>query len=57
MAKQLGLEMYRDKCELVGHSDDPRSLFASTYLKPCFSLITMGAPLSAGPHLDAVLES
>ena len=28
-AKHLGLEMNRDKCEIVGHSDDTRSLFAS----------------------------
>ena len=27
--KQLGLAMNRDKCEIVGHSDYTRSLFAS----------------------------
>ena len=29
MAKKLDLEMNREKCELVGHSDDMRSLFVS----------------------------
>ena len=58
--KQLGLEMKRDECEHVGHSDDMRSLFAShginlSKTRPA-QVIILGAPRSAGPHLDAALE-
>ena len=53
--------MNRDKCEIVGHADDTRSLFASHGINlPETSpaeVILLGAPLSAGQHLDAVLES
>ena len=59
-AKQLGLEMNRDKCEIFGHSDNTRSLFASHGINlPETNLAEvnlLGAPLSAGQHLDAVLE-
>ena len=60
-AKHLGLEMNRGKCEIFGHSDDTRSLFASHGINlPETSpaeVILLGAPLSADQHLDAVLES
>jgi len=60
-AKQLGLELNRNKCEIVGLSDDTRALFASHGINlPETSpadVILLGAPLSAGPNLDAVLES
>ena len=60
-AKHLGLEMSRDKCEIVGHSDDTRSLFVSHGINlhetSPTEVILLGAPLSAGQHLDAVLES
>ena len=60
-AKQLGLELNRKKCEIVGLSDDTRSLFASQGINlPETSpadVILLGARLSAGQNLDAVLES
>ena len=60
-AKQLGLEMNRDKNEIDGHSDDTRSLFASHGINlPETSLAEVNflfAPRSAGQHLDAMLES
>ena len=61
VAKQLGLELNRNKCEIIGLSDDTRSLFASQGINlPETSpadVILLGAPLSAGQYLDAVLES
>ena len=60
-AKQLGLELNRKKCEIVGLSDGTRSLFASQGINlPETSpadIILLGAPLSAVQNLDAVLES
>ena len=56
-AKQLGLEMNRDKCEIFGHSDNTRSLFASHGIKLLETspaeVILLGAQLSAGQHIDA----
>jgi len=59
-AKQLGLELNRDKCEIVGPSDDTRSLFASHGIhlpetNPAAAIL-LGAPLLAGLNLDGVLE-
>jgi len=59
-AKLIGLEMNRNKCEVVGHTDDTRTLFtAHGIILPETSrstVILLGAPLSAGQHLDSVLE-
>ena len=59
-AKQLGLTMNREKCEVVGHTDDTRSLFAAHGISlpetNASTVILLGAPLSAGQHLDEVLE-
>ena len=60
-AKQLGLELNRIKCKIVGLSDNARSLFASLGINlPETSpadVILLGALLSAGQNLDVVLES
>lgn len=59
-AHRLGLEINREKCEVVGHTDATRSLFAAndiTLLETSpSSVVLLGAPLSAGPHLDSLLE-
>lgn len=59
-AKNIGLELNHNKCEVVGHSDDTRSLFASRGINlpetSAAQVILLGSPLSAGPHLDATLE-
>ena len=59
-ASRFGLEMNRSKCEVVGHTTESRKLFeAHGVLLPEISssaVILLGAPLSAGQHLDAVLE-
>jgi len=60
-AKQLGLELNRNKCEIIGLSDCTRSLFASQDINlPETSpaeVVLLGAPRSAGHNLDAILES
>jgi len=59
-AKQLGLRMNHEKCEVVGHTDDTRLLFAAHGISlpetSASTVILLGAPLSAGQHLDEVLE-
>ena len=59
-AEQLGLRMNREKCEVVGHTDDTRLLFATHGISlpetSSSAVILLGAPLSAGLHLDEVLE-
>ena len=60
-AKQHGLELNLNKCEIVGLSDKTRSFFTSDGINlPETSpadVILSGAPLSTGQNLDAVLES
>ena len=59
-AHRLGLEINREKCEVVGHTDATRLLFAAnnvTLPETCpSSVVLLGAPLSTGPHLDSLLE-
>ena len=59
-AKSLGLEINMNKCEVVGHTDATRSLFAANNVTlpetTPSSVVLLGAPLSAGPHLDSLLE-
>ena len=59
--KQLGLELNCAKWEIVGLLDDTLSLLASQGINlPVTSpadVILLGAPLSAGQNLDAVLKS
>jgi len=54
-AKQLGLELNRNKCEIIGLSDGTRSLFTSQDINlPVTSpaeVVLLGAPLSAGHNL------
>jgi hypothetical protein len=60
-AKLIGLEMNHEKCEIVGHSDETRSLFAAHGINlpetSADQVILLGAPLSTGLHLDTVPES
>jgi len=51
--------MNRSKCEVVGHTEETRRLFAANNVvlpetSPS-TVIFLGAPLSAGQHLDSVL--
>jgi hypothetical protein len=59
-ARQVGLEMNYYKCEVDGHTDVTRALFVSHGIslpETCQSTVSLlGAPLSVGQHLDAVLE-
>ena len=59
-AKRLGLEMNRSKCEVVGHTNKTRSLFVThNVVLPETSkstVVLLGAPLSAGDHLDVMLH-
>jgi len=59
-AKHLGLEVKRSKCEVVGHTDDTRNMFATDNVNlPETSqslVIFLGAPLSAGQHLNTILQ-
>jgi len=59
-ANQLGLEVKRSKCEVVGHNDKTRRLFTSQNVvlpeTSSSSVILLGAPMTAGQHLDSVLE-
>jgi len=59
-AQLLGLKMNRTKCEVVGHTGETRALFTAHGITlPETSpdaVILLGAPLSAGEHLDSVLE-
>ncbi len=59
-AKNLGLELNHEKCEIVGHTADTRSLFASRGINlpetSSAQVILLGSPLSAGQHLDAILR-
>ena len=59
-ARRLGLEMNRSKCEVVGHTNKTRTLFATHNVtlpetSPS-TVVLLGAPLSAGDHLDTVLD-
>ena len=59
-ARRLGLEMNRSKCEVVGHTNKTRTLFATHNVtipetSPS-TVVLLGAPLSAGEHLDTVLD-
>jgi len=58
-ARSLSLEMNRSKFEVIGHTDETRQLFAANNVfLPETSRTTvtlLGAPLSAGQHLDSVL--
>ena len=59
-ARRLGLEMNRSKCEVVGHTKKTRTLFATHNVtlpetSPS-TVVLLGAPLSAGEHLDTVLD-
>ena len=59
-AQNLGLEIKRSKCEVIGHTDETRNLFASYNValpetNP-LTVIFLGSPLSAGQHLDSLLE-
>jgi len=60
-ARSLGLEMNRSKCEIVGHTEETRRLFAANNAvlpeTSQSSVIFLGAPLSAGEHLDSVLAN
>ena len=59
-AKKIGLEINYKKCEIVGHSDNTRSLFASRGVNlpetTAAQVDLLGSPLLAGQHLDAILE-
>ena len=59
-AKKIGLAINYDKCEIVGHSMETRSLFQSRGIDlpetSAAQVILLGSPLSAGQHLDAILE-
>ena len=59
-ALRVGLEINRDKCEVVGHTDASRFYFtANNVVLPeisASSVVLLGAPLSVGPHLDSLLE-
>ena len=59
-ALRVGLEINRDKCEVVGHTDASRSYFAANNVAlpeiSASSVVLLGAPLSVGPHLDSLLE-
>jgi hypothetical protein len=54
------LEINHKKCEVVGHTVESRALIeAHSFLLPesSFSkIISLGAPLSSGQHVDSVLE-
>jgi hypothetical protein len=58
-ARRLGLEMNRSKCEVVGHTKKTRTLFATHNVTlpetSSSAVVLLGAPLSAGEHLDTVL--
>ena len=60
VAKKIGLAINYDKCEIVGHSVETRSLFASRGIDlpetSAAQVILLGSPLSAGQHLDTILE-
>jgi len=57
--KSLGLEKNRSKCEVVGHTKETQQVFAGNNIilsETSRSTITLlGAPLTAGQHLDSVL--
>jgi len=59
-ASQLALNIKRSKCEVVRHTAECRMLFEAqgTSLSETSSstVILLGTPLSAGHHLDVVLE-
>jgi hypothetical protein len=59
-AKSIGLQMNHNKCEIVGLSDDTRFLFTSRGINlpetTAAQVILLGSPLSAGQHLDALLQ-
>ena len=59
-ARSLGLEMNRTKCEIVGHTDETRKLFAArSVILPETSrstVVLLGTPLSTGQQLDTALE-
>jgi len=58
-AKRVGLVINRSKCEIIGHTDDSRVLFAehNIILPETHSeaIILLGAPLFRGQTLDSVL--
>jgi hypothetical protein len=59
-ARRVGLEINHNKCEVVGHTVASRALFeAHNILLPesgSSNAILLGAPLSSGQLVDAVLE-
>ena len=59
-SKEFGLEMNRSKCEVIGQTNETRSLFAAhDVILPETStsaVIMLGAPLFTGQHLDEVLK-
>ena len=60
-AKNIGLEVKRSKCEVVGHTNETRNMFRAHNITlpetTASTVIFLGAPMSAGQHLDSVLES
>ena len=59
-ARRLVLEMNWSKCEVVGHTKKIRTLFATHNVtipetSPS-TVVLLGTPLSAGEHLDTVLD-
>ena len=59
-AKKLGLEMNRSKCEVIGHTNITRKLFVDHNVDlpetSSSTVILLGSPLSAGQHLDDMLD-
>ena len=60
-AKHLGLEVNRSKCEVVGHTDKTRRMFASQNVtlpeSTSSTVIFLGSPMSTGQHLDSILAA
>jgi len=59
-SEKLGLTLNRSKCEVIGHSDVSRALFSASGVSlpetSKSAAILLGAPLSAGDHLDQILD-
>jgi hypothetical protein len=57
---QLGLQINRSKCEVIGHTSETRMMFEAQGVtlpeSNSSSVILLGAPLFAGQHLDQVME-
>jgi len=59
-SEKLSLTLNRSKCEVIGHNDVSRALFSASGISlpetSKSAAVLLGAPLSAGDHLDHILD-